>query len=156
MAGVNRVILVGNLGSDPEVKSIPSGASVCNFALATNESWKDKDGEKQERTEWHRCVCWGKRGEAIGRYAGKGSQLYVEGKNRTRKWEDKDGNTRYTTEVVVTDFQFLDKKGGGGGDPQWSERFQKQPDEPVGPDEDIPFIAAMDEPEHVPGRGACR
>jgi single-strand DNA-binding protein len=110
--GVNKVILVGNLGADPEQRVTPNGASVCEFRLATNESWVDKGGQKQERTEWHRVVVWGKRGEVCAKYLGKGRQVYVEGRLRTRSWEDKDGNKRWMTEVIADNVQFL---GGGGG-----------------------------------------
>jgi len=110
--GVNKVILVGNLGADPEQRFTPNGQGVCEFRLATNESWVDKSGQKQERTEWHRVVVWGKRGEVCAKYLSKGRQVYVEGRLRTRSWEDKDGNKRWMTEVIANDVQFL----SGGGD----------------------------------------
>lgn len=117
--GVNKVILIGNLGSDPELRNIPSGTAVCEFRLATNESWTDKSGQKQERTEWHRIVAWGKLGELCNRYLSKGRQAYVEGRLRTRSWEDKDGNKRWTTEIIANDVQFLSgggqREGGRGG-----------------------------------------
>ena len=116
--GVNKVILIGNLGSDPEMRHIPSGTAVCEFRMATNETWTDKNGQKQERTEWHRVVAWGKLGELCSRYLSKGRQAYVEGKLRTRSWEDKDGNKRWTTEIIANDVQFLSaggQRGGGGG-----------------------------------------
>ena len=109
--GVNKVILVGNLGADPDMRYTPSGAGVCELRLATNESWTDKNGQKQERTEWHRIVVWGKRGEVCGKYLAKGRQVYVEGRLRTRNWEDKDGNKRWTTEVIANDVQFLGSRG---------------------------------------------
>ncbi len=113
--GVNKVILVGNLGKDPEVKYTAGGTAVCNFSIATSESWKDKTtGEKQERTEWHSIVCWSGLAEIAGEYLRKGSQVYVEGKLQTRKWEDKEGNTRYTTEIVIHDMQMLGGRAGGG------------------------------------------
>ncbi len=112
--GVNKVILVGNLGADPDMRYTPSGAGVCELRLATNESWTDKDGAKQERTEWHRIVVWGKRAENCSKYLSKGRQVYVEGKLRTRSWEDKDGNKRWTTEVIANDVQFLSGGAGGG------------------------------------------
>jgi single-strand DNA-binding protein len=108
MAGVNKVILVGNLGRDPEIKYTPSGVAVANFSIATSDEWKDKNtGEKQERTEWHRIVAWRRLGEICGEYLRKGSQIYIEGKLQTRSWEDRDGNTRYTTEIVAQSMQML-------------------------------------------------
>jgi len=112
MSGVNKVILIGNLGADPEMRYTPGGAAVCELRLATNESWTDKKGERQERTEWHRVVVWGKRAEVVSKYLSKGRQVYVEGRIRTRSWEDKEGNKRYTTEIIADNVQFL---GGGGG-----------------------------------------
>jgi single-strand DNA-binding protein len=107
---VNKVILVGRLGQNPEVKYTPSGAAVANFSVATNESWTDKSGQKQERTEWHRVVVWGKLAELCQQYLTKGRQCYVEGRLQTRQWQDKDGQTKYTTEINATTVQFL---GGG-------------------------------------------
>ena len=116
-SGINKVILVGRLGKDPEVRYTPSGAAVANFSIATSESWKDKNtGEKVERTEWHRIIAWNKLGEICGQYLSKGRQVYIEGKMQTRSWDDKEGVTRYITEIVANDVQFLgDKNGGGGG-----------------------------------------
>jgi len=112
--GVNKVILVGNLGADPEVRYTPSGDAVANFTLATSESWKDKNtGEQQEKTEWHRCVAWRRLGEIVGEYLHKGSQVYVEGKLQTRKWQDNEGNDKYTTEIIVANLQMLGGKPGG-------------------------------------------
>jgi len=116
--GVNKVILIGNLGSDPEVKYTPSGVPVANVNLATNESWSDRSGEKQERTEWHRLVIWRKLAEIVGQYLKKGSKIYIEGRLETRSWDDQSGQKRYTTEVVVNDLQMLDGRGDGGGDMQ--------------------------------------
>jgi len=114
--GVNKVILVGNLGRDPEVRYMPSGNAVANVTLATTESWKDKQsGEKQERTEWHNVVFYSRLAEIAGEYLKKGSQVYVEGSLRTRKWQDKNGNDRYTTEIIASDMQMLGGRGGGGG-----------------------------------------
>lgn len=113
--GINKVILIGNLGNDPEMRHTPNGAGVCEFRLATNEAWTDKQGQRQERTEWHRVVVWGKKAEVCSKYLSKGRQVYVEGRLRTRSWEDKEGNKRYTTEVVANDVQFLGGAGGGGG-----------------------------------------
>ncbi|MCH8955371.1 single-stranded DNA-binding protein [candidate division KSB1 bacterium] len=112
---VNKVILIGNLGSDPELKYTPSGAAVTNFNVATNEVWNDKDGNKQERTEWHRVVLWRKLAEIAGEYLKKGSKIYLEGRLQTRSWEDKDGVKRYTTEVVADNMTMLDAKSEGGG-----------------------------------------
>ena len=109
---VNKVILVGRLGQNPEVKYTPSGAAVANFSVATNESWVDKAGQKQERTEWHRVVVWGKVAELCGKYLAKGRQVYLEGRMQTRQWQDKDGQTKYTTEVNAQTVQFL---GAGAG-----------------------------------------
>ena len=108
--GVNKVILIGNLGSDPEVKYTPAGVPVVNFNMATTETWTDKSGERQERTEWHRLVLWRKLAEIAGQYLRKGSKLYVEGKLQTRSWDDQGGQKRYTTEVVVNDMQMLDSR----------------------------------------------
>jgi single-strand DNA-binding protein len=113
--GVNKVILVGYLGNDPEVRYTPDQNAVAKLSLATTESWKDKSsGEKQERTEWHRVVLFGRLGEIAGEYLKKGSQVYVEGRLQTRKWQDKDGAERYTTEIVATDMQMLGARGTGG------------------------------------------
>jgi len=114
--GVNKVILVGNLGRDPEVRYMPSGNAVANVTLATTESWKDKQtGEKQERTEWHNVVFYSRLAEIAGEYLKKGSQVYVEGSLRTRKWQDKNGNDRYTTEIIASDMQMLGGRGGSAG-----------------------------------------
>ena len=114
--GVNKVILIGNLGSDPEVRYTPNGAPVANFSLATNESWNDRNtGERQERTEWHRLVVWSKLAEIAGQYLKKGAKIYVEGRLQTRSWDDQSGQKRYTTEIVVNDMQMLDSRGEGGG-----------------------------------------
>jgi single-strand DNA-binding protein len=122
--GVNKVILIGNLGADPEVRYLPSGSAVANLRLATSESWRDKNtGEPQERTEWHRVTLFGKLGEIAGQYLRKGSKVYVEGKLRTRKWQGQDGQDRYTTEVVVDVngvMQMLDSRGSSGGDVDYS------------------------------------
>ena len=113
--GVNKVILVGNLGKDPEVRYMPNGNAVANITLATTESWKDKQsGEKQEKTEWHRIVMFRRLGEIAGEYLKKGSQVYIEGKLQTRKWQDNSGNDRYTTEIVASEMQMLGGRGGGG------------------------------------------
>lgn len=114
--GVNKVILIGNLGSDPEVRYTPDGVPVANFSLATTESWNDRNtGERQERTEWHRLVLWRRQAEVAQQYLKKGSKIYVEGKLQTRSWDDQSGQKRYTTEIVVFDMQMLDSRGEGGG-----------------------------------------
>jgi single-strand DNA-binding protein len=113
--GINKVILIGNLGQDPEVRSMPSGGAVANLRIATSESWRDKQsGEMKEQTEWHTVVLFGRLGEVAGEYLKKGSQVYVEGRLRTRKWQDKTGNDRYTTEIVGNEMQMLGGRGGGG------------------------------------------
>ncbi len=136
MAGVNKVILIGNLGRDPELRYTPSGVPVATFTVATTEEWRDKNtGEKQEHTEWHRIVAWRRLGEICGEYLHKGSKVYIEGKLRTRAWEDRDGNTRYTTEIVAQTLQILTPKG------EVLENIPEPPppEEPVDTGEDIPF-----------------
>ena len=114
--GVNKVILVGNLGADPETRYMPSGKAVTNIRIATSETWKDKQtGDMQERTEWHSVVMYDKLGEIAAEYLRKGSQVYIEGKIRTRKWQDKEGKDRYTTEIIADQMQMLGGRGGGGG-----------------------------------------
>ena len=140
MAGINKAILIGRLGSDPEVRYTPSGVAVANFSIATSDEWKDKDtGERKERTEWHRIVAWRRLGEICGEYLAKGKQVYVEGRLQTRSWEDRDGNKRYTTEIVASDIQFLGARDSAETvRPQISSTkdFQGVP----GPDDDdIPF-----------------
>ncbi len=116
--GINKVILIGNLGKDPEIRYMSSGAAVTNLALATTDSWRDKQtGEQQERTEWHNLVFYARLAEIAGEYLKKGSKIYIEGRLQTRKWQDKNtGADRYTTEIVVNDMQMLDSRGGGSGD----------------------------------------
>ena len=147
--GVNKVIIIGNLGQDPETRYMPSGSAVTNFTVATNESWKDKQtGEQKERTEWHRVSMFNRLAEVAAEYLRKGSQVYIEGKLRTRKWQGKDGNDRYTTEIIADEMQMLGgggefgggSRGGGsgGGDDKGGGSAPPQP----GPDEfddDIPF-----------------
>jgi len=151
MAGVNKAILVGNLGRDPELRHTPNGQAVVNFTLATSENWTDKSGERQERTEWHRIVVWGKTAEMCNQYLSKGRTVYIEGRIQTREWEDKDGNKRYTTEVNAQTVQFIGPRtdGGGGGGGNYSgggggrgnaPRNDGPADAgPPGGDEDIPF-----------------
>lgn len=114
--GVNKVILIGNLGNDPDTRYTAGGAAVANISLATTDSWRDKEsGEQQDRTEWHRVVFFGRLAEIVSEYLHKGSQIYIEGRIQTRKWQDKDGNDRYTTEIVANEMQMLGGRGGGGG-----------------------------------------
>lgn len=139
---VNKVILVGNLGRDPEVRSTPSGQSVANFTLATSRRWNDRDGNRQEQTEWHRIVCWGRQAEVAGEYLTKGKQIYVEGRLQTRSWEDKQsGEKRYTTEVICDNFQMLGRRDDstGGSYGSQSEPQSEVADAPGAPDDDIPF-----------------
>lgn len=114
--GINKVILIGNLGADPETRAMPSGMTVANIRVATSENWKDKQsGENKERTEWHNVAMFGRLGEIAGEYLKKGSKVYIEGSLRTRKWQDKSGNDRYTTEIIANEMQMLDSRGGGMG-----------------------------------------
>jgi len=114
--GINKVILIGNLGADPETRAMPSGTTVANLRIATSESWRDKQtGEQQERTEWHRVALFGRLAEIAGEYLRKGSQVYIEGSLRTRKWQDKQGNERYSTEIVGNELQMLGGRGGAAG-----------------------------------------
>ena len=114
--GINKVILIGNLGADPETRAMPSGSSVANLRIATSESWRDKQtGEQQERTEWHRVALFGRLAEVAAEYLKKGSQVYIEGSLRTRKWTDKQGQERYSTEIIGNDMQMLGGRAGGGG-----------------------------------------
>ena len=150
--GVNKVILVGNLGRDPEVKYTASGAAVTNVTIATSESWNDKQtGEKQEKTEWHRVVFFRRLAEIAGEYLRKGSQVYIEGKLQTRKWQDQNGQDRYTTEIVANEMQMLGSRGDegapraqqGGGGFRNNQQSQQSQSEPAGDsdfaDDDIPF-----------------
>lgn len=114
--GINKVIIVGHLGADPETRAMPSGTTVANIRVATTESWKDRQsGDQQERTEWHNIALFGRTAEVAAEYLRKGSQVYIEGRLRTRKWQDKQGNDRYTTEIVANDMQMLGARAGGGG-----------------------------------------
>lgn len=160
---VNKVIIIGNLGQDPELRYTGSGTAVCNMRLATNESYKDSNGELVEKTEWHSVVAWARLAEICGEYLKKGSQVYFEGSLQTRQWEDKDGQTRYTTEIKAREMMMLDSKGGSGGggsydssneydqtrssggqqrSQQRAPQRQAQPaggNDPFGPDDDLPF-----------------
>ena len=156
MASVNKVIIVGNLGADPESRYLPSGDAVCNIRVATTDRWKDKaSGEMKEQTEWHRISFFGRLAEIAGEYLKKGSQVYIEGRLRTRKWQDKDGQDRYTTEIVADVMQMLGSRQGAGSPPEDDSRPQraatkpaaaKAAKEPAGAtggvadmDDDIPF-----------------
>lgn len=139
---VNRVILLGNLGQDPELKYTPSGVAVTTVSLATNEMWKDSDGNRQERTEWHRVVMWRRLAEIAGEYLKKGSKIYVEGRLQTRSWEDKDGQKRYMTEVVADNMTMLDSKGGDSGSSSSAPPKMESPpasDADVVEEDDLPF-----------------
>jgi single-strand DNA-binding protein len=130
--GINKVILIGNLGADPETRAMPSGTTVANLRVATSESWRDKQtGEQQERTEWHRVAFFGRLAEVAGEYLRKGSQVYIEGSLRTRKWQDKQGNERYSTEIIGSDLQMLGARGAGagaaGGSPESASRASTAP-----------------------------
>ena len=125
MASVNKVILIGNLGADPETRYLPSGDAVTNIRIATTDTWKDKGGEKQEHTEWHRIAFFGKTAEIAGEYLKKGSPVYVEGRIRTRKWQDKEGQERFSTEIVADRMQLLGARGGG------SESMAREAREPA-------------------------
>jgi len=148
--GVNKVILIGNLGRDPEYRSSPSGVGVANVTIATSESWRDRSsGELQERTEWHRVVFFGKVADIAQQYLHKGSKVYVEGRLQTRKWQDQSGQDRYTTEIVANEMQMLDSRGGGDVAYEPRQRSESQPPKTAdsaasGPssewvDDDIPF-----------------
>lgn len=150
MSGVNKVIIVGRLGADPEVKAVGQGTTVTRLNIATSENWMGKDGQKQERTEWHRVVVWGKLAEICGKHLSKGRQVYVEGRLQTRQWEDQQGQKKYTTEIVANTVQFLGSAGGersadnnnnnknsGGGDEFGYQDFGPEPS--FNSSDDIPF-----------------
>ena len=152
--GINKVILIGNLGNDPDVRYTSGGSPIANISLATSESWRDKEtGDQQERTEWHRIVFFGRLAEIVSEYLRKGSKVYVEGRLQTRKWQDRDGNDRYTTEIVANEMQMLDSRGGAGEEfagPSRQSRKQTVADAPARQennpgnggefvDDDIPF-----------------
>jgi single-strand DNA-binding protein len=141
--GINKVIIVGNLGQDPETRYMPSGSAVTNMTVATNESWKDKQsGEQKERTEWHRVAMFGRLAEIAAEYLRKGSQVYIEGKLRTRKWQDKQGQDRYTTEVIADEMQMLGGRTGGGAPASQGSSAPSGPAPGPSPDDfddDIPF-----------------
>ena len=137
MAGVNKAILIGHLGGDPEIRYTSNGTAVANFSMATTERWNNQSGEKEERTEWHRIVAFGRLGEICGEYLTKGKQVYIEGRLQTRKWEDRDGNQRSTTEIVATGMQMLGAAGSGGSS-QPQERQSPQGSPPLDGG-DVPF-----------------
>ena len=143
--GINRAIIIGNLGADPEIRYTQAGAAVANISVATSESWKDKQtGERQEKTEWHKVAMFGPTAEVAGKYLGKGSKVYIEGRIQTRKWQGKDGNDRYTTEIVANEMQMLDSKGGTpASTPAQSAPAPAATPAPAGQDDDfqdeIPF-----------------
>jgi len=143
MAGVNKVILIGNLGRDPELRYTPGGQAVGNFPLATSEKWRDREGNMQDRTEWHNIVVWGRQAETAKEYLVKGRSVYIEGRIQTRSWEDKEGNKRYTTEVIAARLQFLG--GRDSGAPSGSSGGPDSPPEAPptedlsGEDDDLPF-----------------
>jgi single-strand DNA-binding protein len=146
MASVNKVILIGNLGADPELRYTNTGTAVANFRIATNEVWTDKNGEKQERTEWHQIVVWGKQGENCGKYLKKGRPVFVEGRLQTRSWEDQSGNKRYTTEVVAQAVQFLGGRGeSGGADSSWESSGSQTNFSDESPDVTVPSSSASDD-----------
>ncbi len=136
---VNKAILVGNLGRDPEVRFTPSGRAVAKFPIATTERWTDQDGNRQERTEWHNIVVWGKQAETCGQYLAKGRQVYVEGSIRTRSYDDKEGNKRYITEIIARDVRFLGGAGGGRALPDTGIPVPPGEDAEPPPEDDIPF-----------------
>jgi len=144
--GINKVIIVGNLGGDPETRYMPSGSAVTNLTVATNESWKDKQtGEQKDRTEWHKVAMFNRLAEVAAEYLRKGSQVYIEGKLRTRKWQDKNGQDRWTTEIIADEMQMLGGRGGGGGSAPMNSSSDSAPSSAPpqpGPDDfddDIPF-----------------
>src|SRR6187549_2887243 len=148
MGSVNKVILVGNLGRDAELRFTPGGAAVATLNMATTEQWNDKEGQRQEKTEWHRIVLWGKQAESLQQYLVKGKQIYVEGRLQTRQWDDKDGVKRYTTEIKADRITLLGSGGGGGGgmrsgagmDREATGQTSGSMSEPVDvPEDDIPF-----------------
>jgi len=136
--GINKVILVGNVGQDPEIRHTPQGAAIANLSVATSESWKDKDtGEQKEKTEWHRVVAFRRLAEIIGEYVNKGSKVYIEGKLQTRKWQDQQGQDRYTTEIVASEMQMLDSRTQS--DAGAAEGSAQPGNQGGGFDDDIPF-----------------
>jgi single-strand DNA-binding protein len=143
--GINKAIILGNLGKDPEIRYASNGNAIANFSIATSESWKDKNsGEKVEKTEWHRISAFGKLAEIIGEYLKKGSQVYIEGRLQTRKWQDKDGQDKYTTEIVASDMQMLGGRGDGGGGASRNDSY----------DQSAPQQSAPQQPAAAPAGGS--
>ncbi len=142
MSGVNKVIIIGRLGADPEVRSTSGGQTVCTLRVATSEYWMDKQGQKQERTEWHRIIVWGKQGENAGKYLAKGRQVYIEGRLQTRSWEAPDGQKKYTTEIVSTNLQYL---GGGNANTSNNDRSNDYSQSPANDFGSEPFFDASEE-----------
>ena len=144
--GVNKVIIIGNLGQDPETRFMPSGGAVTNVKLATSESWKDKQtGQQQERTEWHRVVFFNKLAEIAGEYLKKGSKVYIEGSLRTRKWQGQDGQDRYTTEIVANEMQMLDSRGDSGGQQSGGQDYRAH----SGSNQENPTYGGGNQPEQA-------
>ena len=137
MASVNKAIILGNLGRDPELRHTPAGKAVATLRIATNEVWTDQSGERQERTEWHTVVVWGRQAENCNQYLKKGRSVYIEGRLSTRKWQDKDGKDRYSTEIVADRVQFIGGGTGGGGGRDFEDQSLEPP--PPGGNDDIPF-----------------
>jgi single-strand DNA-binding protein len=137
MASVNKAIILGNLGRDPELRHTPGGKAVATLRIATNEVWTDQSGERQERTEWHTVVVWGRQAENCNQYLKKGRTVYIEGRLTTRKWQDKDGKDRYSTEIVADRVQFIGGGSGGGGAREFEDQSLEPP--PPGGNDDIPF-----------------
>jgi len=149
--GVNKVILIGNLGQDPEVKYMPNGNAVSNITVATSESWKDKNtGEQVDKTEWHRVVFFRRLAEIVGEYLKKGSKVYIEGKLQTRKWQDKDGKDHWTTEIIASEMQMLDSRGGGSSDFNQSAPSQSQSAPQSAPSQAAPAPANNDFDDDIP------
>ena len=140
MASINKALLIGNLGQDPELKYMPTGDAVCNFTVATTESWKDREGNQQERTEWHRIVAFRRLAEICGKYLKKGKQVYIEGKIQTRSWEDKDGVKKYTTEIVADQMKMLGRRSEEGGE-SYVPPGKDEPESPASSsdEDDLPF-----------------
>ncbi len=143
---INKVILIGNLGKDPEIRYTQSGAAVVNFSIATTERWKGQDGQQQEQTEWHNIVAWKRLAEICSEFLSKGSKVYIEGKLQTRKWQDKDGNDKYTTEIVARDMQMLTPRGASGGGGSYGDNnsggyndFPQEPPPNTNTGDDVPF-----------------
>jgi single-strand DNA-binding protein len=136
---INKVILVGNLGAAPELRATQSGTQVATFSVATSEKWKDKNGQQQENTEWHRIIAWAKLAEICGEYLDKGSKVYIEGKLQTRKWQDQNGNDKYTTEIIARDMKMLDGKGGASNSQYGAGEHQEGPPPGYPETGDVPF-----------------